>query len=191
MIFFRKIQYQKLSDVELVTYYSKYGKPEYVGELFSRYSHLVYGVCLYYLNNRSDAKDAVLSIFERLLSDLKTNEISNFKAWIHTVSRNFCLVQIRGKNRSTLRNHIFSNEFENELTHQPDFEFKQDDKTYKEVYTAINELNKEQKLCIELFYLQNKSYNEIVIITGFTPDQVKSYIQNGKRNLKNILITKR
>jgi RNA polymerase sigma factor (sigma-70 family) len=191
MIFFKKIQYQKLSDVELINYYSKYDKPEYVGELFSRYSHLVYGVCVYYLNNRSDAKDAVLSIFEKLLNDLKVNEITNFKAWIHAVSRNYCLVQIRGKKRSTIRNHIFSNEFGNELSHQPEIDVIKDDGDYKEVYAAINKLNKEQKLCIMLFYLQNKSYNEIVISTGYTPDQVKSYIQNGKRNLKNILIEKK
>jgi len=190
MIFFKKIQFHTLSDAELVKQYLKYGKSEYVGELFSRYSHLVYGVCLSYLNNRSDAKDAVLSIFERLIKDIQVNEITNFKAWLHTVSRNFCLIQIRGKNRSFIRDHIFSNEYENELTYQPDFDIGNEDDDYKEIYAAIKELNKEQQLCIELFFLQNKSYNEIVASTGYTHDQVKSYIQNGKRNLKNLLIPK-
>lgn len=190
MIFFKKIQFHKLSDAELVKQYLQHGKSEYVGELFSRYSHLIYGVCLHYLNNRSDAKDAVLSIFERLIKDIQVHEITNFKAWLHTVSRNFCLVQIRGRNRSSIRNHIFSDQYENELVYQPDFEISKEDKDYDEVYAAIKELNKEQQLCIDMFFLQNKSYNDIVSCTGYTHDQVKSYIQNGKRNLKNLLISK-
>ena len=48
-------------------------------------------------------------------------------------------------------------------------------------------LNPEQKQTVELFYLQEKSYKEIVDQTGFSMNDVKSYIQNGKRNLKIML----
>ncbi len=190
MIFFKKIKYNKLSDSELVHQYSESGNTEFVGELFTRYSHLVYGVCLLYLKNRSDAKDAVLSIFEKLITDLKKHKISNFKNWLHSVSRNYCLIQIRGKNRATLRETIFSNEHENETISTFEYEINKNDEEFKEVHNAIQELKAEQKICIELFFLQQKSYAEIIETTGFSSDQVKSYIQNGKRNLKNILITK-
>ncbi|HKZ68006.1 MAG TPA: sigma factor-like helix-turn-helix DNA-binding protein, partial [Chitinophagaceae bacterium] len=56
--------------------------------------------------------------------------------------------------------------------------------------TALKELNPEQQQCVTLFYLQKKSYQEISDATGFTMLQVKSYIQNGKRNLK-LLIEKK
>lgn len=189
MVFFKKIRYDKLSDVELIKKYSETDNSEYVGELFSRYSHLVYGVCLFYLKNRNESKDSVLDIFERLLKDLKTHDISNFKSWLHSVTRNYCLTKIRNKSRLSLREQIFSDQYENESTLQPDFD-ETNHEDFKKVYTAIQRLNSEQKKCIELFFLQNKSYAEIVEHTGFTSDQVKSYLQNGKRNLRNLLTNK-
>ena len=53
--------------------------------------------------------------------------------------------------------------------------------------TSLEELNPEQKQCLILFYLEKKSYQEISENTGFSLMQVKSYIQNGKRNLKILL----
>jgi RNA polymerase sigma-70 factor (ECF subfamily) len=49
---------------------------------------------------------------------------------------------------------------------------------------SLEELGKEQKLCVILFYLEKRSYQEIALTTGYTLMQVKSYIQNGKRNLR-------
>ena len=58
------------------------------------------------------------------------------------------------------------------------------EQTILQLETALKTLNKEQKWCVELFYYKNKSYNEIIDITGYTANEVKSHIQNGKRNLK-------
>jgi RNA polymerase sigma-70 factor (ECF subfamily) len=49
---------------------------------------------------------------------------------------------------------------------------------------CIETLGDEQKQCVKLFYLQEKCYKEITESTGFDMNKVKSYIQNGKRNLK-------
>ena len=49
---------------------------------------------------------------------------------------------------------------------------------------CIEELQDEQKQCVELFYIRKKPYQTIVESTGFEMKKVKSYIQNGKRNLK-------
>lgn len=190
MIFFKKIRFINLTDSELLNLYKNSGNTEVVGELFSRYSHLVYGVCLNYLKNQQIAKDAVLSVFENIIKDLKNIEIENFKAWLHAVTRNYCLMQLRTKQRQLLREKIFSDELESEVLPQ-EFDFIKNCNEYDEVYLAINKLDNEQKTCIELFYLQNKSYSQITEITNFSNNQVKSYIQNGKRNLRNILTLKR
>lgn len=159
----------------------------FVGILYTRYSHLVLGLSLKYLKDEDEAKDAVMQIFERLMIDLLKHEITYFKSWLYTYSKNHCLLIIRTK-QSKLKKEIDLQihadsfmETENEL-HPNTAEEKE--KQYTALELAINELNEDQKKCIELFYLQNKSYNEIVDITGFSQNEVKSFIQNGKRNLK-------
>ncbi len=191
MLFFKKNNIQSLSDNELLIQYKAGGSNSLVGELYKRYSHLVYGVCLKYLKNEEESKDAVLQIFENLLEDLKKHEVSNFKSWLHSVSRNHCLMFLR-KQQTKLKR---ANEYE--AVYQPedsfDAPFTVHEKIEKEVVLtdlemAITQLKKEQQLCITLFFLQEKRYNEVADITGFTIKQVKSYIQNGKRNLANLML---
>jgi RNA polymerase sigma-70 factor (ECF subfamily) len=188
------VDYSELPDNELIHYYRSSGSTEPVGYLFTRYSHLVYGVCLKYLKNESDAQDAVMDIFEKLMEDLKNHEVKNFKSWLYSVSKNFCLMELRKvKPVSRVNDHSlekFSEEFmDSELVLHLDNKYQTDDKIEK-VQQAIKQLNHEQKWCIELLYLHQKSYKEVSDITGYSMKQVKSYIQNGKRNLKNILMTK-
>lgn len=161
-----------------------------VGVLFKRYKHLVYGVCRKYLKDDDESKDAVMQIFEKLLTDLKKHEIGNFKAWLHTVSKNHCLMIIR-KNKSrgyqssaTTEDSIDVVEM-NALWH-PDHSVEKEN-TLQQLEVAIQQLNDEQKKCIELFYLEEKSYQQVSEITGYSLLQVKSFIQNGKRNLKILM----
>ena len=58
----------------------------------------------------------------------------------------------------------------------------------EQMQSALEQLNQEQRTCISLYYLENHSYQEISTKTGYNGDQVKSYIQNGKRNLKNSML---
>ena len=190
MRLFKAKNIQALSDNELLAQYKKDGDNSLVGELYKRYSHLVFGVCLKYLKNEDEAKDAVLQIFENLLEDLKKHEISNFKSWLHSVARNHCLMFLRKQQTQQKR----VNEYE--AVYQPeesfDAPFAVHDKEEKEVMltkleVAITQLKDEQRVCIELFFLQEKCYNEVADITGYDIKKVKSYIQNGKRNLANIM----
>lgn len=160
-----------------------------VGELFNRYAHLVLGVCIKYLKNEEEAKDACMQVFEKLIIDLKTTQILNFKGWLHTVSRNHCLIIIRTKVAS--QKHFdefiknFSEEFVNfwtELNHIHEAESELNNLT-----RALSELDFEQRQCVELIYFQDKSYKQITEITGYDLNKVKSCIQNGKRNLKILL----
>ncbi len=176
-----------LSDEELIQHYRKHSDKQAVGVLFNRYSHLVFGVCMKYLKDSDDSKDAVLQIFEKLYADLLKHDVQKFSYWIHRVAQNFCLMQLRSrqaaKNRAdnySLVEIASSTEFEPENTdhaHEKETELLM-------LEEAIKTLNEEQRICIELFFLKEKCYNEITDLTGFDFKQVKSFIQNGKRNLR-------
>ena len=143
--------------------------------------HLVYGVCMKYFRDEDDSKDAVMQIFEKLLLDLKKHEVQNFKGWLHTVAKNYCLMQLRKKNPETplTDNLIVENEI---VLHRDEEQHLEERLTLME--EAIAQLNEQQKICVELFYLKEKCYKEISELTGYTMNDVKSFIQNGKRNLK-------
>jgi RNA polymerase sigma-70 factor (ECF subfamily) len=147
-----------------------------------------------YLRDEDESKDAVMQIFENLMTNLHKQEIANFKSWIYTVSKNHCLMNLR-KTKSTekvkteygenIRQEIMESEDIFHLHNTSDIEDK-----IPQLQKAIGKLNEEQRKCIELIYLQDKSYQEVAMITGYSLKQVKSYIQNGKRNLKNYLEAK-
>ena len=176
-----------LSDQELISRYRKSGDIKWVGKLYDRYTHLVYGVCLKYLQNREDSKDAVMQIFEKIIDELRTHKVVNLKSWLYVVSRNFCLMEIRKRTRTK----DFSGDIENSehfIMESPEnmnpIEEQLNDAKLKK---CLEELSSEQKQCIELFYYKEKCYKEISEITKYDIKKVKSYMQNGKRNLKNCM----
>ena len=153
-----------------------------------RYSHLIAGVCVKYLHDDEKARDATMQVFEKLIMDLRVHTVDNFKSWLYSVAKNQCLMEIR-KNASQ-NNHlesIYENSSEkfveiwDELHLNTEFELEQ---KIKALHDALNELNSEQRTCIDLFYLKDKSYSEISDMEGMDVKLVKSHIQNGKRNLR-------
>lgn len=188
MALYRNKNTRDLSDRELVYRYQKSRNKRYIGELYERYGHLVYGVSLKYLKNVQEAQDNVMLVFEKLMSELEKSDIKNFKAWIHTVTKNQCLMHLRkNKNVRSKEQSIEPIEYSlaSETTDVEQVIAKEHSLTQME--QALNQLKKEQKTCVELFFLKEKCYQDIAEITGFSLKQVKSYIQNGKRNLKIIL----
>lgn len=183
---------EQYSDDELLYLYKSKGDNYFFGELFQRYTHLLYGVCLKYLKNETESKDAVMEIFERTLEKTKTQEVFNFKGWLYSVAKNHCLMALRkqksqnGKKAEFEKDFKINMEFEQEL-HLPIENEELNPLNLSEVLTQLNE---EQKKCIELFYLENKSYKEVAALTGYDINEVKSFLQNGKRNLKSILTNK-
>lgn len=184
--------YHKLTDEELIADYFSNGQLKVIGELYKRYTHLVFGVCLKYLKNEEKSKDAVMEILESLIEKLKTHKVSNFKSWLYMVAKNHCLMLLRSDSSYTkLKERIFHNSLSEivELHDQIHPLFKDDqDLLTKNLHEALDKLKDEQGDCIKLMYLENKSYKEIADITGYSLNEVKSHIQNGKRNLKNYLI---
>jgi RNA polymerase sigma factor (sigma-70 family) len=171
------------SDAELISLFRSNGDHEIIAQLFDRYSHLVFAVSMKYLKNEEDSKDAVLHIFERLPKDLSRYDIQNFSSWLHTVTKNYCFRFLSKKKYNSAdieRIADQSDEDESEFIQQY-IPFLND---------AIGSLKEEQRICIELFYIQNLSYQEVSDKTNYTLNEVKSYIQNGKRNLKILLLKK-
>lgn len=173
------------TDEELLRQFDRNGSLDTLGELYSRYMHLVYGVSFKYLGNREDARDAVMQIFEKLILDLPGQEVRNFKSWLYVLAKNFCLMQIRSKKSSSgkLEGYKIEQEF---MESEPEMHpiDKEDQSVEDALKDCIEQLKTEQKKCIELFYYQKLCYQEIAENLDLSEKKVKSYLQNGKRNLK-------
>jgi len=179
-------KYKEDSDKELVNRFKSNDDLETLGTLYARYMHLVYGVCLKYFKEREAAQDGVTSIFEKLIVELPKHEVEIFKSWLYVLTKNYCLMQIRAQKSETKRLHDYQNdqkifvESEQEM-HPIDEEENFLNKVLRE---CIEKLKGEQQQCIKLFYYDNKSYKEISDALTLEEKKVKSFIQNGKRNLK-------
>ena len=186
-MFFRKAgKKQEWTDRELIARFKRTGDNELAGILFDRYIHLVFGVCLKYLKNEEQAKDFTMQVFEKLLGQLKKHEVQNFKSWLHVLTKNHCLMHLRSlKTRPVeISNEMMeasAMEFQPALHHEEEPSLEED---LEKLETCMQKLLNAQRQCLELFYYQKKCYQEIHQQTGFELKKVKSYIQNGKRNLK-------
>ncbi len=183
-------QLKEWSDEDLVLSYQQEEDNVYVGELFERYADLVFLVGMKYLKDEDEAKDVAMQIFEKLLTDLRRYEVRSFKFWLHRVVKNHCLAILDKAQRQRQKNELYKEEqeiVESEFEPTLPDEQRPEEMQVQYLHEAISQLKEEQKYCIELFYLQKKSYQEVAEVTGFSMKQVKSYIQNGKRNLKNHL----
>lgn len=182
MFSFRRKKYHSYSDEQLVDAYKIECDKFYISLLYERYSHLVMGTALNYLKNRTEAEDITMNVFESLFEKLKVHDVANFKSWLYMVTRNECLMFLRKVKRSV------PVELESvEETTENTIDFEQLEFALSLLEEKITVLKPEQKMCIELFYLNQQSYQEISDTLSISIKQVKSAIQNGKRNLKILL----
>lgn len=161
--------------------------PEWIGMLLERYTLLLLGLCMKYVKNEHEARDCVQQIFLKVLTEVPKYRVDYFKSWLYMVGKNHCLMQLRGKQGKEWKALNDSM-----LEYQPEQATeKMDERTYELLEESIEELNEEQRRCIILFYLKKKTYQQISEETEYSALQVKSYIQNGKRNLKLLIEKKR
>jgi RNA polymerase sigma factor (sigma-70 family) len=175
-------KYKHISDQQLLENFYADHDAKWLGILLPRYTLLLLGVCMKYLKNEEEAKDCVQQVFLKVITELNKYKVEYFKSWLYMVAKNHCLMKIRDSHGKipvelTDRNMLATEE-------QIDKRLEQDDHTIEVMAEALTKLSFEQRQCVTLFYLQKKSYQEISDQTGYTMMQVKSYIQNGKRNLK-------
>jgi RNA polymerase sigma-70 factor, ECF subfamily len=174
------------TDEELISEFSSSGNLELLGLLYSSYMHLVYGVCLKYLKDRDEAKDAVMQIFEKIITELPKQKIENFRGWLYVVTKNYCLMHLRSMKSQEekfsewiIDNSVF-------MENNTDLHPIDDDGSDMEaaLKDCIKRLKDEQGDCIRLFYFEDRCYNEIALRLNIDEKKVKSYLQNAKRNLK-------
>lgn len=183
MAFLKNIRATDIPDRELIAAYKSSGDLQYVGILYQRYMDLVFGVCLKYFKDGEKSKDAVMDIYEELCKKLKLHDVENFRGWLQVLARNYCLMQLRSpRNMKTTE---FNPDFmqSSQTTHLENGILEKEE-NFKKLEGCIEQLPIEQRQSIELFFLQKKCYNEIAGIMGHEWSKVRSYIQNGKRNLK-------
>jgi len=171
-----------LNDEALLSAFKKNADQQMLAQLYLRYTDLVYGVCMKYLKDAEAAKDAVMNIYQELLIKLQTHEVDNFKSWLYVVAKNHCLMQLR-KDKKMMTVEFTPTVMQSEdFTHLDNVPDKENE--LKKLESCIEHLPDEQKQSIQLFYLENKCYNEITEQTGYEWNKVRSLIQNGRRNLK-------
>ena len=166
-------------DERLLQQYRQTGDLTVLATLYEQYMHLIYGVCLKYLKDEEQSKDAVMQIFEELIVKLPRHEVKQFKSWLYVLSRNFCLMQLRADKKMPTEALDNIMELAEDLHHTDD---REEDLVALE--RCKEKLPPPQKISIQLFFIEEKCYKEIADDTGYSMNEVKSYIQNGKRNLK-------
>jgi RNA polymerase sigma-70 factor, ECF subfamily len=174
------------SEEELLKNFTLTGDLSVLGKLYSAHMHLVYGVCLKYFKDRDESMDAVMHIFEKLVIEIPKQKIENFRSWLHVVTKNYCLMQLRSQKSQKEKLQEWMNDslifMENHTVLHPVDEDEQD--LESGLADCIERLKEEQKECIRQFYYENRCYNEIAVNMAINEKKVKSHLQNAKRNLK-------
>lgn len=181
-----KETYQQLTDEELLLRYRQTGDNYWLGIILERYTMLLLGVAFKYLKDKTAAEDAVQFVFLKALTQLPEGEINNFKGWLYVIVRNYCLQNLKTQKHHSPAEEVDIRSHDNELLEATMLK----ELTLEQLEHALTELNEEQRITIHLFYWQKLSYQQISDTTGFDFNQVKSFIQNGKRNLKLIILKK-
>ena len=184
MSFLKSKQPSSLTDSELVDQYKGAGDLTILSELYQRYMEQLYAVCLKYLKEPETAKDAVMTIFEELIVKLRVHEVNYFRGWIYAVAKNHCLTHLRNQKKMPIDTNADFMQLEDIL--HPDGVFEKPE-NLNQLSRCIDSLSADQKQTVQLFYLQEKSYKEIAILTQTDWNKVRSLIQNARRNLKNCM----
>jgi RNA polymerase sigma factor (sigma-70 family) len=178
-------RYPHITDEQLLKNFYNDRDNHWLGVLFERYTLLLYGVAMKYLKHEEEAKDAVQQVFLKAITELNKYPVQYFKSWLYMVTKNHCLMKLRQK--PGLHKDISTQQIPDDTDPAARHQHLEKDRQLELMSSSLDELNHEQKQCVTLFYLEKKSYQQIAEKTGYTIMQVKSYIQNGKRNLKMIL----
>ncbi|MVN92222.1 RNA polymerase sigma factor [Mucilaginibacter aquatilis] len=182
--FSKNIKPDTVDDDALLQRYRQTGDLSVLGQLYQQYMPLVYGVCLKYLQDEEQSKDAVMQIFEELITKIHKHDVKQFRSWLFVLSRNFCLMQLRANKKNQTLSIDEVMEFPFVLHHNDDDDAMDNEAGIQQLEKCMQQLSPQQKQSVDLFYIKEKCYKEVADITGYTLNEVKSYIQNGKRNLK-------
>jgi RNA polymerase sigma factor (sigma-70 family) len=177
-----KNNYPELSDQDLLDRYFLTKDSQYLGVLLERHTLLLYGICMKYLKNAEEARDTVQRVMLKVIEEVGKYKIDYFRSWMYMIAVNCCHMQLRSRQR------LFREVAETDKVITPEDSPAPDEPEEMELlFNAMNQLKTAQKVCLRKFYLEKLSYIEIARETRYTLNEVKSHIQNGKRNLKILM----
>lgn len=177
--------FSKEPDESLLDKYHSSNDLAVLGELYAKHSEMVYYVCLRYFKEEEKSKDAVMQLFEELIVKVKKQHIQDFSKWLYVVAKNFCLMELRSAKKYL---EISTDEFvEFPPNLHPQESYAEKEERLSLLENCMEKLPEKQRVSIDLFFINQKCYQEVVEMTGFSMKDVKSFIQNGKRNLKNCM----
>ncbi|TDS10402.1 RNA polymerase sigma factor [Sphingobacterium paludis] len=180
-----------MNEKELLHDYKRTGDIAILGNLYPPYMSLLYGVCYKYLQDQDSCQDAVMQIFEQLIEKLRIHEVDNFKSWLYVYARNYCLMELRKDKARTfvdIENHLLESEQKLGMLEHED---RWSDRDFEQMQSCLNTLQEKQARCVRMFYIEQKCYKDIAEALKIDLNQVKSHIQNGKRNLKICMESKK
>ncbi|GJM34415.1 MAG: DNA-directed RNA polymerase sigma-70 factor [Saprospiraceae bacterium] len=186
MLRFFRTEQTVAADAELVAKYKSTNEQKYLGQLYDRYLELVYGVCLKYLKDQTLAEDAIIAIYEELITKVREHDIRQFRSWLHVLVKNHCLMQLR-RDKKNITVSFDPNFMQSIEELHPLLEEGQQNGQEAALKVCLDKLKIEQKSCIKLFYYEGKSYKEIAEMRVDEVGTIRSYIQNGRRNLRKCL----
>ena len=187
MFFKQNKNFSHLTDADLIERFRHSHDTLYLGHLYLRYTHLVLGLCLKYFKNEAAAQDAVMEIYEKLSKELKKHNVENFKSWLYTLTKNHCLQVLRKDKVKFKKQDAFEVFLNNSMENEDEMhliERKEKENLLSKLEETLPLLKENQQKCVKAFYLENKSYQVIAEEMNISLKEVKSNIQNGKRNLK-------
>jgi RNA polymerase sigma-70 factor (ECF subfamily) len=175
-------------EAALLRQYRQTGDLAVLGRVYEPYLELVFAVCYQHLRDEDEAKDATMQVFEKLVTELRRHEVSNFRSWLHSVARNECLMLLRRRRTAPETTDVFDEDRMESAagTHPTDEDFSLENHL-AHLDGCLDTLAETQRTAVRLFFYEEKSYREISDLTGFGLNDVKSFLQNGKRNLKKCL----
>lgn len=145
---------------------------------------MVYGTSLKYFKDESRASDAVMGVFEVLSKKAKTHQVEQFRGWLYVMTKNYCLMELR-KDSKNLTVSYDPQFMQSDEEKHPVFEIEfEEDEELQSLQACMETLVAQQKECIDLFYYKEKSYKEIADQLDKKVGTIRSFIQNGRRNLK-------
>jgi len=172
----------QLSDEQLVARYRDGDDMDALAFLFDKYLDLIFGVCMKYFKQPQDSEDGTMAVFEVLVVKLKTHDVHNFKSWLYVLTKHYCLQKLRQRGKTLTKNS-------EDILMQLVDEVHPDDVYLIEsrengLRECIQQLPADQKRTVQLFYFESQSYVEIADTMSVDKEKGRSFIQNGRRNLR-------
>lgn len=165
-------------------------------QLLDAYQQKVFGTCISFIPNKEDAEDVAQEVFIAVFKSIhQFKENSKLSTWIYKIATNKCLEFIRKKNakkRFSFVQTLLGNEIPLDKTsyftevNHPGILLENQEKSAL-IFKAIDTLTESQRIIFTLAKIDEKSYQEIVEITGKSLSSVESILFRAKKALQQKL----